>query len=78
MRSLPGGRPSPAFDRSAGDIAVPLRLQVEDRELAFISTVMTFGTATDVTVAELAIESFFPANAVTADAVHAHAGSPTS
>jgi hypothetical protein len=35
-------------------------------ELRLFSTVATFGTALDVTIAELAIESFFPADAETA------------
>jgi hypothetical protein len=38
-------------------------------ELAFISTVATFGTAVDITVAELAVESFFPADGETAAAL---------
>src|SRR6059058_3315162 len=52
--------PEPAAvsrDPGAADIAVPLRIRAGDEELAFISTVTTFGTATDVTVAELSIES---------------------
>jgi len=54
----------------AGDIAVPLRIAAPDgRELSFFSTVATFGTAIDVTVAELSIESFFPADAQTAEIV---------
>jgi hypothetical protein len=36
-----------------------------------LSTVATFGTPLDVTVAELSIESFFPANPETADALRA-------
>jgi transcriptional regulator with XRE-family HTH domain len=52
----------------AGEIALPLRLRHPDAgELAFISTVATFGTAIDVTLAELSIEAFFPADAETAD-----------
>jgi hypothetical protein len=35
-------------------------------ELAFFSTISTFGTAVDVTLAELSIEAFYPANANTA------------
>ena len=42
-------------------------------ELRFFSTVATFGTAVDVTVAELAIESFFPADDITAAACRAYA-----
>ncbi len=49
-----------------GAIAVPLVLRHGEQELAFFSTVATFGTAVDVTVAELSIEAFFPADAPTA------------
>ena len=44
------------------DIVLPLRLRFRGGELAFSSIVATFGTPLDVTVAELAIESFFPAD----------------
>jgi transcriptional regulator with XRE-family HTH domain len=53
-----------------GAIAVPLVLRHGDRELTFFSTVATFGTAVDVTVAELSIEAFFPADASTANFLH--------
>lgn len=48
-----------------GSIVVPLRVRYRDRELAFFSTVATFGTPLDITVAELIIESFFPADDAT-------------
>jgi len=48
---------------------VPLRLRADRDELSFFSTVATFGTALDVTLAELSIESFFPADAETAAAL---------
>jgi transcriptional regulator with XRE-family HTH domain len=51
----------------ARDIVVCLRLRVGDAELTFFSTIATFGTAIDVTIAELAIESFFPADGATAE-----------
>ena len=54
---------------AAGEVFVPLRLRHGDAELAFFSTVTTFGTPLDVTVAELAIESFFPADAATSAAL---------
>jgi hypothetical protein len=57
-----------------GDVAVPLRLRHRDAELTFVSTIATFGTPLDVTVAELAIESFFPADPETAAALRADAG----
>ncbi|MDN5853316.1 MAG: helix-turn-helix transcriptional regulator [Actinomycetia bacterium] len=53
-----------------GQVAVPLRLRSEAGELAFVSTVTTFGTAVDVTLAELSVEAFLPANQETADALH--------
>ncbi|WP_408638997.1 hypothetical protein [Nocardiopsis suaedae] len=42
-------------------------------ELSFISTAATFGTPLDVTVAELVIESFYPADEETARALGARA-----
>jgi transcriptional regulator with XRE-family HTH domain len=61
----PDAPPSPGHP----EIAVPLRLGVRDAELAFFSTIATFGTAVDITVAELAIEAFFPADSATAAAL---------
>jgi transcriptional regulator with XRE-family HTH domain len=61
---------------AARDLAVPLRIRAEAGELAFISTVATFGTAVEVTASELSIESFFPADRTTADAVWAVAARP--
>jgi transcriptional regulator with XRE-family HTH domain len=46
--------------------AIPLRLMTKEGELSFISTVTVFGTPIDVTVSELAIETFFPADENTA------------
>ena len=54
---------------------MPLRIRSVDGELSFISTVATFGTATDVTVSELAIESFFPADEETARTLRERAAS---
>jgi transcriptional regulator with XRE-family HTH domain len=62
----------PGPEHAAGaepEIAVPLRLDTELGELSFISTVATFGTAVEVTASELSIESFFPADDHTAEAV---------
>lgn len=56
--------------KSAGEsLVVPLRLRTTAGTLALISTTTVFGTAADVTVAELAIESFLPADAATAEAL---------
>ncbi len=48
---------------------VPFKLATAQGVLAFISTTMVFGTPLNVTAAELAIESFFPADAATGDAL---------
>jgi len=62
--------PGPDHERDRGpEIAVPLRLRSDAGELSFISTVATFGTAVEVTASELSIESFFPADEATAEAV---------
>ena len=74
LAALPGGSPPRGGgDPTAGEIAVPLRLRRDSGELAFISTVTTFGTAVDITVSELSIESFFPADAATAGLLRAAA-----
>jgi transcriptional regulator with XRE-family HTH domain len=67
---------APDADESAmspsGDVMVRLRLSTADGgELSFFSTVTTFGTAVDITVSELSIEAFFPADAATAEALSA-------
>ncbi|PVE26247.1 transcriptional regulator [Microvirga sp. KLBC 81] len=51
------------------DIVVPLQLMTEEGMLTFFSTTTVFGTPVDVTLSELAIEAFFPADAETADAL---------
>jgi hypothetical protein len=54
-----------------GDIVVPLRLRHGDEELRLMSIISTFGTPLDVTVQELSIEAFFPADARTAEILRA-------
>jgi transcriptional regulator with XRE-family HTH domain len=46
--------------------AVPLRYQTPDGELNLMTTLSHFGTALDVTVAELRLEAFLPADKETA------------
>lgn len=45
---------------------MPLCLREGEDELAFISTISTFPSAIDITLAELSIEAFHPANTRTA------------
>jgi transcriptional regulator with XRE-family HTH domain len=74
LRAYPCDQPEPEIDLPGpGEVVVPLRVRVGERELAFFSTVATFGTPLDITLAELAIESFFPANAETAAELRARA-----
>jgi transcriptional regulator with XRE-family HTH domain len=51
---------------SHGDFVVPFQLISDDGVLSFFSTTTVFGTPVEVTLAELSIESFYPADAVTA------------
>lgn len=48
-------------------LVVPLRVRVGDDDLSFLSTTTVFGTPLDVAVSELAIETFFPADAATSE-----------
>jgi transcriptional regulator with XRE-family HTH domain len=65
-----GAENSGAENGGAGEfagVAVPFRLVTEQGVLSFISTTTIFGTPVDVTLSELALESFFPADAATAN-----------
>ena len=50
-------------------VLVPLQIDTSLGRLSFLSTTTVFGTPVDVTLSELAIEMFFPADAATAEAV---------
>jgi transcriptional regulator with XRE-family HTH domain len=50
-----------------GGVVVPFRLRTDHGVLSFFSTTTVFGTPLDITLAELAIESFFPADPRTAE-----------
>lgn len=50
-------------------IAVPFRIRTDLGILSFLGTTTVFGTATDITVSELTIESFFPLDSATRDAL---------
>jgi len=69
------GYPAPVIDPHAeaettNAFVVPLRLATPAGVLSFISTTTVFGTPIDVTLSELALESFFPADAATAAALN--------
>lgn len=52
-------------------VVIPLRLESRYGLLSLFSTTTVFGTPVDVTLSELAVESFFAADAATAAAVRA-------
>lgn len=62
-RRDPGPQPQ---STEAERIAIPLRLRIGGEELSFITTTTVFGTPLDVSLSELAIESFFPTDHATA------------
>lgn len=74
LRGYPCGDPDPDVDvPGPGQVVVPLRMRVGTRVLSFVSTTAVFGTPLDVTLAELAIESFYPADPETAEYLHTRA-----
>jgi len=56
-------------------VAVPFKLRTDGGVLSFLGTTTVFGTPVDITLAELALESFFPADAATAAALRGGAAS---
>jgi transcriptional regulator with XRE-family HTH domain len=75
LLGYPCDQPEPEVELPGpGDIVVPLRIRQDGRELTFFSTVTTFGTPLDITVAELAIEAFYPADAITSAFLREAAG----
>lgn len=61
-----GAPPANDGEHAANGIAVPLLLDTPAGRLSFVSTVTVFGTPIDITLSELAIEAFFPADAESA------------
>jgi hypothetical protein len=52
-------------------VVVPLQLVTEAGTLSLFSTTTVFGTPVDITLSELALECFYPADAATAQALRA-------
>ena len=71
LREYPGGVDGTP-DRT--DIVVPLRYVLDGHELSLFSMTAVVGTPLDITVEELAIEAFYPADEATATALRAAAG----
>lgn len=66
LEAFPGPAETPSGE---ADVFVPMLLDTPAGRLSFLSTTTVFGTPNDVTLAEIAIESFFPADDVTVAAL---------
>ena len=69
LLAYPGVQAEPPRQETlaAAEIVLPVELRHGDGRLTFFSTLTTFGTPTDVTLAELSLEAFYPADAATGD-----------
>jgi transcriptional regulator with XRE-family HTH domain len=69
LRDYPSGSKSRDTTRARefAGVVVPLQLNSASGALSFFSTTTVFGTPIDITLSELAIESFFPADAATVE-----------
>jgi transcriptional regulator with XRE-family HTH domain len=64
LRGYPGGEA--ALDPPYAGVVVPLRLQTASGILSMFTTTTVFGTPIEVTLSELVLEAFYPADEVTA------------
>jgi transcriptional regulator with XRE-family HTH domain len=67
LRDYPA--PAEAHEPDAAAVVVPFRMMTDSGELTFFSTITVFGTPVDITLSELALEAFYPADAATAEAL---------
>ncbi|MBV9633505.1 MAG: helix-turn-helix transcriptional regulator [Methylobacteriaceae bacterium] len=63
----------PSAERDYAGVIVPFELATDAGILALFGTTTIFGTPVDITLSELALECFYPADAATAQALHAAA-----
>ncbi|MFJ9931222.1 MULTISPECIES: helix-turn-helix domain-containing protein [Streptomyces] len=71
---VPEDAPGEEPDEPVPYFALPMRIEHEGRVLSFVSSISTFNTPMDITVAELAIETFLPADAATTKYLHTLVG----
>jgi transcriptional regulator with XRE-family HTH domain len=69
---LPAAPPSRHLAQT--EMVVPFRIRLGDQVLSFFTTTLVFGTPLEVSLSELAVESFFPADTETAATVRRLAG----
>lgn len=78
LATLPGEDQPGGYDSPAPDVLLLLRLRSPVGELRLFSTITVFGTPTDITLAELALESFYPADSDTGERLRAWAADDPS
>ncbi|MES4892696.1 helix-turn-helix transcriptional regulator [Streptomyces sp. NPDC096012] len=71
---VPEEAPVAEPDEPVPYFALPMRIEHEGRILSFVSSISTFNTPMDVTVAEIAIETFLPADRATTKYLHTLVG----
>jgi transcriptional regulator with XRE-family HTH domain len=71
LSALPNPREAHGTRQAYAGVVVPLQLRTDAGLLSLFSTTTVFGTPVDITLSELAIEAFFPADAATADVLRA-------
>jgi transcriptional regulator with XRE-family HTH domain len=74
LRGYPGGEAEP--DPQFGGVVVPLKMRTEIGTLSMFSTTTVFGTPMEVTLSELMLEAFYPADEFTAKVLRQMAGVP--
>lgn len=65
--------PARSVPLAADNVAIPFKMRLDGDVLSFISTTMIFGTPVDITLSEIAVETFFPADDFTAERLRAMA-----
>ncbi len=63
--------PARSAPPSSDGVAIPFKIRLGREILSFFSTTMVFGTPVDITLSELALETFFPADDATAERMRA-------
>ena len=74
LRAYPAPPRSARRRGSPNSVVVPFQLHFGNDVLSFISTTMVFGTPVDITLSELALEAFYPADDKTAQKLREIAG----
>jgi transcriptional regulator with XRE-family HTH domain len=70
------GRDDEPSESQVPEVVVPLKLRTENGVLSLFSTTTVFGTAVEVTLSELMLEAFYPADARTAEILRSMPSGP--